>query len=242
MKLDTIIKMLKAHKLVLNSEDFLKDGQVDLVSPRQVWRGSTSDRKEKFGQTKPHFRIPKWPKSLAEVCSRSLWRQVRYWKQLVNRSDLNQDEKIKLCYFEIRPENPDSKDERDRSYYSPHLLDDNWLSPSDRATRERDRNNSSSMTHFNTSGRCDHQYGTHSPWTNRHSYDDRRVCRRVHYDSYGSYSKDYRSAYSEESGAITSRHSHREDDCGADPAAWIILMGWLSCCWPIDPICHRLYR
>ena len=87
-----IIKSLKAHKLALDSEEQFKDGNINLSSPRQVHRGNVNDGKDKFGATKPIYRIPRWPKGLYEVCTKSLWKQLSVWKMLVNKEILNRDE------------------------------------------------------------------------------------------------------------------------------------------------------
>ena len=64
MKPNTILQFLKAHQLALGSEESLVDGHRDSSSSRQVRCGNVNDGKDKFGDHKPSFHVPKWPKGL----------------------------------------------------------------------------------------------------------------------------------------------------------------------------------
>ena len=114
---ENIIKSLKAHKPTLDSEEMSSDIKVNMISPRQVRRSNISDGKEKFGDTKPIFRIPRCPRGLYEVCSKSLWKQLATWKMLSNKNQLNEEETKKLRDFEIYLNRPPS-DDANRTRYT----------------------------------------------------------------------------------------------------------------------------
>ena len=252
MKPAEIIKSLKAHQLALDSEEVLKEQRSGLLEPRQVRRGTVTDGKEKFGDTKPHFRIPRWPKGLYEVCTNSLWKQLSVWKMLVNKGNLNDVEHKKLNEFTIHHDRDGSDNDRrmsstytrrdrdgsdnDRHMSSTYARRDNRrdtrrgnrddrLSPvREKSSSDNTRDNASSRTRFN----LDNENHTptkrsRSAMTNRHSDDKRRVRRRsVQYD--GS-SDDEVSASSDNSYRNSRRARVQYDPDIEDSSGRRILMG-----------------
>ena len=231
MKPDAIIKSLKAHKLALDSEEIISDGRSTMTSPRQVRRGHISDGASKFGDTKPTFRIPRWPRGLYEVCTGPLWKQLTAWKMLVNKEKLNDDERKRLREFTIQQDRPDSDTDQRHNHQRPQRTrryDDRPPPRDDRRPIDRSRDGSlGKATRFADKRNRDESVGRSSR-TNRHSNDDRRVRRRsTQCDSSDAedYPDDDYSASSLHSGAITSRRSHRSDSEDPDPAARRVLMG-----------------
>ena len=231
MKPDAIIKSLKAHKLALDSEEILSDGRSTMTSPRQVRRGNISDGASKFGDTKPAFRIPRWPRGLYEVCTAPLWKQLTAWKMLVNKDKLNDDEHKRLREFTIQQDRPDSDADQRRNHQRPQRsrrYDAHPPPRDDRRPQDRSRDGSSGKaTRFEDKRNRD-ESGGRSSRTNRHSNDDRRVRRRINQSDFSDaddYPDDDYSEASMQSGAITSRRSHREDSEDPDPAARRVLMG-----------------
>jgi len=224
-----IIKSLKAHKLALDSEEQFKDGTLSLSSPRQVRRGNMNDGNDKFGANKPNFRIPRWPKGLFEVCTKSLWKQLSVWKMLVNKENLNVDEEKKLRDFTIHSDRIGSDDELSRNPRPPRhdQKDEGAASRRSRYSNDRSRDNSSARTRFaddvNKRGSpYKRDDAKRSPRTNRHSNDNRRVRRGAKRDR--SSSEDDNSDSSNER-YVRSRRSRRQDSDQEDSSARRILMG-----------------
>jgi len=77
MKPIDIIESLKSHQLALDSgEQYGSSSRTnnDFTTSRCSCHDVVADCKEKIGETKPHFRITRWPKSFYEVCPPSLWK------------------------------------------------------------------------------------------------------------------------------------------------------------------------
>ena len=224
-----IIRSLKAHKLALDSEEQFKDGNINVSPPRQVRRSNVNDGNEKFGTTKPNFRIPRWPKGLYEVCTKSLWKQLSVWKMLVNKEILNGDGEKRLRDFTIHSDRVGSDDDRLRNSRPPRddQKNEGATSRRSRYSNDRSRDNSSARTRFTDDTKIrgspyKRDDTKRSSKTNRHSYDSRRVRRGSKRDR--SSSEDDDSDSSQER-FIRSRRSRRQDSDQEDSSARRILMG-----------------
>ena len=224
MALEDIIKSLNAHKPTLDSEEMSSDIKVNMSSPRQVRRSNILDGKEKFGDNKSIFRIPRWPRGLYEVCSKSLWK-LATWKILSNKNQLNEEETKKLRDFEIYLNRPPS-DDANRTRYTRVKGDDRYT-PSPKISKKREHANLSSTTRFADNPRKRERVHSslRSPKTSRHLNDDRLVRRRVVYESTDDSSTDSNYDAQEHNGAVISRRSRRTEDDVDDPAAHRFLMG-----------------
>ena len=229
IKPSDIIKSLEAHKLALDLEEQFKDGTLSLSSPRQVRRGNINDGNDKFGANKPSFRIPRWPKGLFEVCTRSLWKQLSVWKMLVNKEILNGDEEKKLRDFTIHSDRIGSDDDLPRKSRPPRhdQKDDGAASRRSRYSNDRSRDNSFARTRFTDDT---NKHGSpykrddakRSSKTNRHSNDNRRVRRGSKRDRSSSEDDDSEVSYER---YIRTRRSRRHDSDQEDSTAKRILMG-----------------
>ena len=237
MKPNDIIKSLKAHQLALDSEETLNDSRGLIPSQRTIRRGNMNDSKDKFGDTKPIFRVPKWPRGLYEVCTRSLWKQLGVWKMLVNKDQLNEHEEKKLRDFTIHSDQP-RNDDRDYNSYRPN--DRERSSHHSSVVDGNDRRPPSGRDRYPTdrrrSGANDYDTGDkrkrdtppqqdryqRSAKTNRHSDDKRRVRRRslaYESDTSGDFSVESNHSH------IRSRRTNRADTESDDTSGQRILMG-----------------
>ena len=150
--------------------------------------------KEKFGDSNPIFRIPKWPKGLYEVYSCSLNKRLGVWKMLINKDKLNKFEEKKLKEFTIDSDKSRHDDmecsqyhptDRERPPYHTGTKDHyDKRPPSGRDHSTADKGCSRQISyasgekHYRDSPPPDTQIYIWSPKTNHHSDDKRRVQRR----------------------------------------------------------------
>ena len=103
-----IVAKLRAHHLALESDEKFtgsKPGSTSVTgSTRSIRRGESSKATS--------YKIPTWPTNLSKCISESVYKQLNFWKMLVNNPRRNAKQQKQLDSFEIagRSSSPTSRD------------------------------------------------------------------------------------------------------------------------------------